>query len=190
MDPSEPLDDAALLAAASRDPGAFRQLYDRHGDAVHAFALRRVADADAALEVTAETFARAWYARRRFRGHRSGSALPWLYGIAANVLRESARRRRMANEATVRLGVVLGVDRPDPLPDGSWGIGLDEEIERALMALPAPQREAVSLRHLDDRSYEAIASIAGCSEGAARIRVSRGLAGIRRRLEESSDGTT
>lgn len=42
--------------------------------------------------LTAETFARAWMSRRRFRNQRDGSALPWLFGIAHNVLRESAQR--------------------------------------------------------------------------------------------------
>ncbi len=58
--------DAALLAAARDDPGAFRALYDRHAERVRGYHLRRSGDAQAALDLTAETFAQAWLGRGRF----------------------------------------------------------------------------------------------------------------------------
>src|SRR5262245_15709342 len=83
--------DVELLARP--DPAAFAELYRRHVESVHAWFQRRLAWA--AADLTAETFARAWLSRRRFRDRRGGSALPWLHGIASNVLRESARRDRI-----------------------------------------------------------------------------------------------
>lgn len=176
--------DAELLAASSRDPGAFRILYDRHAEHLDAFFVRRVGDPDVALDLTAETFARAWYARRRFRDLRDGSAAPWLYGIAKNVLHQSVRRRRLAQEATQRLGVMTGVDRSPVAPDTSWIEGLDAEVAAALARLSDGQRRAVELRVGEDRPYEEVAVALGCSPGAARIRVSRALGALRQHIEE------
>src|ERR1044072_5141314 len=85
--------DAALLAAA--DPDAFRELYARHADRVFGYFVRRSGDRDAAFDLTAETFAQAWIMRRRFRDEAAGSAAPWLFGIARNVLLMSVRRGRV-----------------------------------------------------------------------------------------------
>jgi RNA polymerase sigma-70 factor (ECF subfamily) len=59
--------DAELLRAARSDPAAFRELYERHAVQIHGLHLRRTRDADAAHDLTAETFAQAWLSRRRFR---------------------------------------------------------------------------------------------------------------------------
>src|SRR3954452_16472936 len=98
--------DAALLAAARRDAGAFRELYDRYAERVLGYHLRRCRDEDAAHELTAETFAQAWLVRARFRDECGGSAGPWLFGIARNVLLASVRRSRLEDGARERLGVL------------------------------------------------------------------------------------
>lgn len=171
--------DAELLRRAAHDPAAFRVVYDRHSYVIYKFVLRRVRDHEAAIEVTAETFARAWLGHRKFTDRRSGTALPWLYGIASNVIRESVRRQRLANRATQRLGLTLGIDHGiSPAP--SWSEGLDEDLDAALQRLPTEQRRAVEMRILHDGSYATLAEELDCSEGAARIRVSRGLRALRR----------
>ena len=85
--------DADLIRRALTDADAFRRLYDRHATAVHAYHLRRSGDPHAAQDLTAETFAQAWLSRARFRDDADGSAAPWLFGIARNVLldRKSTR---------------------------------------------------------------------------------------------------
>jgi len=175
--------DAELLAAADRDAGAFAELYDRHAVRLHDFFVRRTGDRDAALELTAETFAQAWYSRRRFKDRRDGDAAPWLFGIGRNVLLRSIRRRRIARDGVERLGLVLELDRPPATPDLQWLDGLDADIEQALAGLPPSQRRAVQLRVHGDLPYEAVAAELGCSPTAARIRVSRGLGTLRARLK-------
>jgi RNA polymerase sigma-70 factor (ECF subfamily) len=76
--------DAELLRDAT-DATAFAELYRRHATTVFAWFRARLEWA--AADLTAETFAQAWLGRRRFRDERGGSALPWLLGIARNVLR-------------------------------------------------------------------------------------------------------
>ena len=82
----DPPSDADLLRDARRDPMAFRQLYDRHAERIHGFLLRRTRDADAAIDLTAETFAQAWIVAGAFHGPRRGDRAPWLFGIARHVL--------------------------------------------------------------------------------------------------------
>jgi RNA polymerase sigma-70 factor (ECF subfamily) len=159
--------DAALLAAARSDPGAFRELYDRYAEPILGFHLRRCRDEDAAHELTAETFAQAWLARARFRDECGGSAGPWLYGIARNVLLVSVRRRALEARARERLGMQV---RPTTVsPQDEW---LDDTIDD----LP----EAVRLRVVEELSYDEVAATLGTTPGAARVRVHRGLAALRK----------
>ena len=67
--PNEPTD-AELLLAAEDDAAAFGRLYRRHVRRVHAWFDRRISWA--AAELTAETFARAWVGRRRYRDEHEG----------------------------------------------------------------------------------------------------------------------
>lgn len=171
------LSDAELLAASGHDPHAFRELYDRHAEAIHGFFLRRTSDYEAALDLTAETFAQAWAARHRFDDQRAGSTKPWLFGIASNVLSRSARERRLIHEAADALR--LETRHADVVPDDSWVDGLEADLERALADLPESQRRAVELRVMDDLDYGEVADALDCSPTAARIRVSRGLSRLR-----------
>ena len=160
--------DAALLAAARNDPGAFRELYDRYADRVLAYHHRRCRDEDAAHELTAETFAQVWLVRARFRDECEGSAAPWLFGIARNVLLVSVRRRALEARARERLG--LETATVSVSPQEARLENLDDED------LP----EAVRLRVIEERDYDDIAETLGTTPAAARVRVHRGLAALRK----------
>jgi RNA polymerase sigma-70 factor (ECF subfamily) len=179
--------DAELIAAARTDAGAFRALYDRYAEAIHRFHLGRSHDREAALDLTAETFAQAWLSRERFRDLAGGSAAPWLFGIARNVLVVSVRKRRLEQGARDRLGVLVGADRPEDAPDPSelWLEGLDA----ALAELAPEQQQAVGLRVVGDLSYAELAEATGTTPGAARVRVHRGLAALRTRLLKTKEAT-
>src|SRR4051794_10842764 len=166
--------DAALIAAARTDARAFRELYDRYAEPVLGYHRRRTRDDDAAHELTAETFAQAWLVRARFRDECGGSAGPWLFGIARNVLLASVRRRTLEASARERLGMLAA---PVAEPDESWLDGLDEALDE----LPESQREAIRLRVLDDLEYADVASALGTTPAAARVRVHRGLSTLRAR---------
>jgi RNA polymerase sigma-70 factor (ECF subfamily) len=172
--------DAELIRAARTDAGAFRELYDRYADRVHGYLVRRTRDPHAARDLTAETFAQAWLARKRFRDRAGGSAGPWLFGIARNLLAQSVRRRRIELKACERIGLLERLDEPRAAiePDEVWLDGLDE----AMAELPQGERDAVELRVIDGLPYDAIAAGLATSEGAARVRVARGLGRLRQRL--------
>lgn len=176
--------DAELIFSARNDPDAFRVVYDRYAGRVHAFLLRRTGDSDVALELVAETFAQAWTSRHRFRDLAGGTAGPWLFAIARRTLVKSVSRQQLESTAVERLQVELRAGGSlDVTPSEGWLHGLDEDVASALEALPDEQRQAVELRVLGDMPYGRIAEQLGCSPGAIRIRVSRGLATLRSRLE-------
>src|SRR3954468_21645455 len=96
--------DADLLVRARRDPAAFGTFYRRHVGAVLAFHRRRTGDPELALDLAAETFARALEGVGSFEPGR-GPARAWLFAIARNLLADSYRRGRVADEARRRLGI-------------------------------------------------------------------------------------
>ena len=169
--------DAQLLAAASRDPLAFREFYDRYATWVRSWFLRQTGSDSAALDLTAETFAQAWHASRRFRDLADGSGAPWLFGIARNLLRQYHKHNRIESAARERLGLATG------WADGGYE-AVDERLEagslapalrHAVRALPREQRRALELRVVQQLEYEEVAGALGCSQNAARLRVSRAL---------------
>jgi RNA polymerase sigma factor (sigma-70 family) len=168
--------DAQLLARARTDPGAFRELYERYAARIHWFHVRRSRDEDAAYDLAAETFAQAWLARKRFRDEADGSAAPWLFAIARNVVRASVRKRALERSACERLGLQVG--EASAAPDDSWLDGLDD----MLADLPVSQRDAIRLRVFDDLAYDQVATALGTTPEAARVRVHRGLSALRARL--------
>jgi RNA polymerase sigma-70 factor (ECF subfamily) len=172
--------DGELLVATATDPDAFGTFFRRHVRGVLAFFRRRGANAEVALDLTAETFAAALEASPRYE-LRPEPARNWLYGIAWNKLHEAQRRGRADDAVRRALGmapIVLtdeGLERIEALA-GSPALELMD-------ALPAEQRDAVRARVVDGREYEEIADELRCSSSVVRQRVSRGLRAMRSKLE-------
>ena len=162
----------------------FGTLYDRNHVACILFFMRRTGSSDAALDLTAEAFAQAWVSKGRFRDKADGSAAPWLFTIAKRVLMRSVSRHRIEDAMLERLQVDRSTwAHADATPNEWWLEGLDADIEEALSGLPNDQRRALELRVFADWPYANVARELACTSTAARIRVSRGLASLRARLE-------
>jgi RNA polymerase sigma-70 factor (ECF subfamily) len=178
MEPSrDDRSDAELLRASDRDAEAFGLLYDRHARAVLGYLVRRTASAEDAADLAAETFAAAFLARKRYVDT-GAPFVAWLIGIARRELLASLRRQRIADRARRKLGIPRleleseELRRIEELAE----IGqLREQLDKALDRLPSGMARAVSLRVAGELPYAEIARRLGCSEGAARVRVARGL---------------
>jgi RNA polymerase sigma factor (sigma-70 family) len=176
--------DAGLVRAANRDPDAFLCLYVRHSPSIHRWFRARVSDDEAALDLTAETFARALASLGRFRPD-AGSFRAWLFGIAENQLLVYLRERRVETAARAKLGIPLGPYGGE-LEDAERRLVAEArrtELARALDTLPDQQRAALELRVLEQLPYEEIGSRLGCSTGAARVRVTRALQSLHSQFE-------
>jgi RNA polymerase sigma-70 factor (ECF subfamily) len=175
--------DAQLIQEARNDPDAFAELYGRHATAIHRW-FRARAPESIAVELTAETFAQAALSLRRFRDLAAGSAGPWLYGIARNLLGRYAERERVETRARERLGVPIPThDDLERVHERERATRLRPALAAALATLPAGQRDAVRLRVVADLPYEQIARELGCSPLAARLRVLRALGSLKRALK-------
>lgn len=174
------LSDDELLVRTKRSAEVFGEFFDRHHRELLTYFVSQTHSVDAAEDLAVETLAAALEGAHRFDAG-LGNARQWLYGIARNNLRQYWRHLRVSRNATVRLGIVSD----GAASDASRALEQAEEsadrgpLFSALHRLPADQREAVFLRVVQEMAYADIARALECGEGAARMRVQRGLATLR-----------
>jgi RNA polymerase sigma-70 factor, ECF subfamily len=170
------------LARAGDEPEAFAVFYDEHGRDLVRFFARRLIDAEAALDLTAETFAQAFAGRRSFRGRSDEEARAWLYTIAHRQLAGYLRRGYVDREGREKLGVQLqpaGAEELARVEELADLRGLRASIAAGLETLSAEQREAVTLRVVAELPYPELAARLQITEPTARARVSRALRALR-----------
>lgn len=162
---------------AERSPNAaaaFTALYQRHLPVIVRYLRRRLGES-AAEDAAAEVFLRAL--RQHDDGRdREAITLPWLYGIAANVIREQRRAERRRLRALQRLArerdAVVGAG---PGED----VGLDPQLVRALRGLSPPDRETLLLVAWGELSYAETAQALEIPVGTVASRIAR----VRRQLD-------
>jgi RNA polymerase sigma-70 factor (ECF subfamily) len=173
-----------LLIERDRPEEAFAVFYRRHVQTVLRLCARRRLNAAEAADVTAETFAAALLARRRYRAE-LGAARAWLLGIAANKLADHARRLAREQRAQRRLGMQPCEHTDHDLADFEALLdGLEGPALAALGELPATQAAAVYARVVEEEEYVNIGHRLQISEARVRQRVSRGLARLRAQLSK------
>src|SRR5918992_3399943 len=146
-------DEQLWARAASGAPEAFGDLYERHARAIYNYCFRRTADWAVAEDLTSVVFLEAWR-RREAVQLESESALPWLYGVATNVLRNRRRSQRRHRAALERLPRERSVDFADDV-NGR----LDDERRmrttlRAVATLPRREQDVLALCAWAGLAYE------------------------------------
>jgi RNA polymerase sigma-70 factor (ECF subfamily) len=162
--------DVECLALSLTQPAAFELIFERHFGAVHGY-LNRRAGRDVADELAAETFAVAFEGRASCRS--DASVLPWLYGIATNLLRRCWRAERTQLRAYGRRGVDRAIDHEEETAARLDGATLHARLAQALEAMPRRQRDALLLYALADLTYEEVAAALGVPVGTVRTWVHR-----------------
>ena len=169
--------DGALIERSVRGrPDAFVEVVQRHEVAVHAFLARR-AGLDTAGDLLGEVWLRAFAARDGYDPARS-DALPWLYGIARNVLREHRR-------AGPRAGFLPGPDAVDPWEDVDARLDLApvaKAMLTAVRALPRAERDVLLLVAWEQLTPAEAALVLGIPQGTARSRLHRARSSLRQVL--------
>lgn len=137
----------------------FDDLLAAHAREIYAYALRLTGDRDDADDIFQDTFLAAF---RAFDRMRPDNARAWVYRIATNKAidhrRKVGRNARLDDlefVAAMRDGVTMA------------------DLSAAVRALPAGERAAFVLRRVQDLPYAEVARILGCTEDAARKRVSQ-----------------
>lgn len=181
------VDDAGLLSACRPGLEPFAELYRRNAEPILAFLHRRTGCPQTAADLTAETFAAAFASRRAYRDT-GAPARAWLFTIARRQLAHFVRHEKVRAKYRHRLGVDpitlsdSDIERVETLADLE---PLRRALRDAVARLPHGQAEAVRLRVADSLPYAEVATRLGCSQGAARVRVSRGLTHLADLMEES-----
>ncbi len=174
---------------ADGDPGATRELVERHHAELYRYARALMRDAPAAEDAVQEAFERTFVALGKYPKERVEilSLRPWLYRITLNVVRNTWRKSR--REAPVA---------ETPEPDQRFGAvsGLASGADRetwldtleALGRLSERQRVAVTLRYLEDLPYAGISEVTGWPENTCKTLVRRGIGRLGALLSDESDG--
>jgi RNA polymerase sigma factor (sigma-70 family) len=155
----------------------FERLYAEHAQPLFGFLAYRTGDSALAEDLLADTFERALRARARF-DRRKASEKTWLYAIALNLLRDSARRRATEARALERLTQESGSS-----PDELTPIEHRDEIQRALAVLSDEEREAIALRFGGDLTVPEIAKLLKQPLPRIEGRVYRSLRKLRAELD-------
>ena len=169
--------EAELIAAArGGDRGAVEELLARYEPQIYRFGLRMCGDEEAAREVLQETLLAAF---RHLPGFRGDAALStWLYQIA----RSFCIKERRGVRPTTSLEDASDAALVDPAPRGDARAHAREiggALSRAILALPADQREALVLRDVEGLSAEEASQIAGVDVGALKSRLHRARMAVR-----------
>jgi RNA polymerase sigma factor (sigma-70 family) len=170
-------------SARGGDAEAFGELFERHAPFIHRYCFRRTGDWTRAEDLTSITFLEAW--RRRDITLAPDRVLPWLVGIATNVLRNDRRALRRYAAALARVpdrGVEL-----DFADDAGERVRCEDETRallRALRSLPRRERDALALVVWEGLSHADAAFALGVPEQTVRSRLFR----ARRRLRKHAAG--
>ena len=182
-------DDDAELAVLAREGSqrAFTVLVGRHQDRVFRFILRMTGSRDEAMDLTQDTFMKAWQALPTWQPQALFRS--WLIQIARNGALDVLRRR-----STVRF---------EPLDDdpafADDGPGPEEQLhtrqrfvmlEAALAQLPTDHREVLLLREVEDLSYAEIAAALQVPEGTVKSRIARARSALLEVVREKDSGGT
>jgi RNA polymerase sigma factor (sigma-70 family) len=180
--------DEELLARAGRDRDAFEELYRRTIARVVSFAVRRCRRAQDVPDLVAAIWLEVIGSADRFDPGR-GDAVPWLLGVAANVVASDARRRAREREAAKRLAGlrVLDDDEVALLEGAIDAAAVAPGIRAAIDALPEGERAVAELVMVEEMAPEEAARALGLRPAAVRMRLARARRKLRLAMEKRMD---
>lgn len=163
--------DQNTLIARLQDPlqsrAAFDEIIYAYGEKIYWQIRRMVMNHDDASDLLQNTFIKAWNNLDHFRGDAKLST--WLYKIAVNESLNFIQRER------ARQGISIDDDSQDSFlvrqleaDDYFDGDELQQELQKAIAALPEKQRLVFNMRYFDEMKYEEISDILGTSIGALK----------------------
>jgi RNA polymerase sigma-70 factor (ECF subfamily) len=157
--------------------------YEAYGKAVYSYVRFHLPSADAAEDVTSDTFLKVFRAADQYDPSK-GQPRTWIFRIAQNTLRDHLRRSRVRRHVPLGNMRDLAVDAPSPEERLLW----EEQVSRLLESvaeLGESDREIISLRYGSAMDTAAVAEVLGLRESAVRTRLWRALSRLRSLMEEA-----
>ncbi len=176
-----------IKKAAKGDPNAFETLMLQYQTPVYNLCYRILGNPEDAADMTQETFLKAWKNLEGF--HMESSLSTWLYRLANNCCLDLLRsKKRKPTISIVREdddGEELSFDPVDPSPQPDELLIRKEEnaiLKEALLSLDEQQRAILTLRVVNDMSYEDIGSVLQIKEGTVKSRLARARENLRKKV--------
>ena len=184
-------DETLIERILNGDALAFEQLVGRYEQKVFNIAFRMSGDREDALDLSQESFIRAYRALNRFEGQSAFST--WLFRIVTNTCIDALRKRKRQPV------VVLSTDSSIETDDGEYqiefpapsdqnpeelvlGTELREQLQYALSRLSEEHRLALVLRDVEGYTYEEIAEILEINIGTVKSRINRARLSMREEI--------
>jgi RNA polymerase sigma-70 factor (ECF subfamily) len=168
-----------LLQARQGDRVSFARLVEHYHPRAMRFALQMLRHREDAEEAVQDTFVRVYDNLARFR--EDAPFDPWFFRILGNRCRTLLVRRKRHHDV-----FDYGDVPHDAASVETVGLPSDRftnDVHRALAELPAEQREAFLLRHVNDMDYEEMTIVTGAKGSTLRMRVKRAIDALRNRLD-------
>ena len=186
------MQDELLIRRAQRgDADSFEQLLLEHQKNVYNLCYRMAGNPDDAMDLSQETFLRAWRCLDQYQFASAFST--WLYRLCSNICIDFLRRRRRQQTVPLTFEDADGEEQtyavPDaqPLPEEQVELKLTRETLAAAMAQLLPEHRAVlQLRVVNEMSYEQIADVLDIQIGTVKSRLSRARNQLKKILERGN----
>jgi len=184
---------AVIASAQAGDPEAYRALLDAYGRRLYGYFLRATGNHHDAEDLLGELMLRLVSKIGKYDDR--GRFEPWMFRIAANMVRDRIRRIR-TNPAPVSLSAETdsGTTRAEQIPAGTDEIETpllaaeaSAELHAALERLDVTTRQMILLRHFGQMSFKEIAELFECPLGTALAKVHRGLRSLRKWMDAEHD---
>jgi RNA polymerase sigma-70 factor (ECF subfamily) len=184
-----PDDTVFIEQARLGDRAAFGELVKRYQRRAYAVAYSLVGNRDDAMEIAQDSFVKAYRAMGGF-----DAALPfypWLYRIIRNTSLNHIKKRSRRGESSLDGLMESGTDFASATRGPSDAAGSTElraQLARCMQTLSDPHREILSLRHVEELSYEEIARVLEVPKGTVMSRLHAARRALRDAMTQT--GTT
>jgi RNA polymerase sigma-70 factor (ECF subfamily) len=174
-------DETKLIQRAKRgDPTAFAEIYDQCQPAIYRYIFYKVGDSATAEDLTSEVFVRLVERIDRF-SYRGRPLLAWLYTIARNLITDHHRRGQKVPQLELDKQIIVDtIDVEEAIEDRL----AQRRVIAAISHLTEDQRQVIVLRFVEGLDNTAVAHILGKSTNAIKALQHRGLASLRRILDQ------
>ncbi|MDB5209958.1 MAG: sigma-70 family polymerase sigma factor [Sediminibacterium sp.] len=185
------MNEEQLLKDIENDPLKFGEVYEAFHNKIFGYVYRRTMDYEAASDITAETFLKAYLNISKFKWNNI-SLLYWLYKIATNELNKYFNSHKYKPLSLGRIKEEYGIDITDHSNAETENIKLQDDLEKhqeflrinqSIRLLDLKYQEVISLKFFEHKSIKEIAIILAKKEGTVKSLLSRGIAKLKEKVK-------